>query len=37
MIRGLLSDEARNLTLVTNNAADFKNILGLRLDDWLTP
>jgi tRNA(fMet)-specific endonuclease VapC len=26
-----------NLTLVTNNTADFQNISGLRLDDWLTP
>ena len=25
-----------DLTLVTHNTADFKNILGLRLDDWLT-
>jgi tRNA(fMet)-specific endonuclease VapC len=26
-----------NLTLATNNTADFQNIPGLRLDDWLTP
>jgi tRNA(fMet)-specific endonuclease VapC len=26
-----------NLTLVTNNTADFQRIPGLRLDDWLTP
>jgi tRNA(fMet)-specific endonuclease VapC len=26
-----------NLTLVTHNTADFQNIHGLRLDDWLTP
>ena len=25
-----------DLTLVTNNTADFKNIPGLRFDDWLT-
>jgi tRNA(fMet)-specific endonuclease VapC len=26
-----------NLTLVTHNTADFHNIPGLRLDDWLIP
>ena len=26
-----------DLTFVTNNTADFQNIPGLRLDDWLTP
>jgi tRNA(fMet)-specific endonuclease VapC len=26
-----------NLTLVTHNTADFQNIPGLRLDDWLIP
>jgi tRNA(fMet)-specific endonuclease VapC len=26
-----------NLTLATHNSADFQNIPGLRLDDWLTP
>lgn len=26
-----------NLTLVTRNTADFRNIPGLRLDDWLIP
>ena len=26
-----------DLTLVTNNTADFQSIPGLRLDDWLTP
>jgi tRNA(fMet)-specific endonuclease VapC len=26
-----------NLTLVTHNTADFRNITGLRLEDWLKP
>jgi predicted nucleic acid-binding protein len=26
-----------DLTMVTHNTADFQNIPGLRLDDWLTP
>lgn len=26
-----------NLTLVTHNTADYRNIPGLRLDDWLVP
>jgi tRNA(fMet)-specific endonuclease VapC len=26
-----------NLTLVTHNTADYRNVTGLRLDDWLTP
>jgi len=26
-----------NLTMVTHNTADYQNIPGLRLDDWLTP
>ncbi len=26
-----------DLTLVTHNTADFRNIPGLRLDDWLVP
>ncbi len=28
---------AHNLTLVTHNTADYQNIPGLRLDDWLIP
>lgn len=27
----------RDLTLVTHNTADYQNIPGLRLDDWLIP
>jgi tRNA(fMet)-specific endonuclease VapC len=26
-----------DLTVVTHNTADFQNIPGLRLDDWITP
>ena len=26
-----------DLTLVTHNTADFKEISGLRIEDWLTP
>ena len=28
---------ANQMTLVTHNTADYQNIPGLRLDDWLTP
>lgn len=28
---------AHNLTLVTHNTADYRNIPDLRLDDWLIP
>jgi tRNA(fMet)-specific endonuclease VapC len=26
-----------DLTLVTHNVQDFQNVLGLRIDDWLSP
>ncbi len=28
---------AHNLTLVTHNTADYRDVPGLRLDDWLVP
>jgi tRNA(fMet)-specific endonuclease VapC len=28
---------AHNLTMVTHNTADYQNIPGLRLEDWLVP
>jgi tRNA(fMet)-specific endonuclease VapC len=28
---------AHNLTLVTHNTADYRNVPALRLDDWLIP
>ncbi len=28
---------AHDLTMVTHNTADYRNIPGLRLEDWLTP
>lgn len=33
----LLVAMVHNHTLVTHNTADYQNIPGLRLDDWLTP
>lgn len=35
----LIASVARvyDLTLVTHNTADFENVPGIRLDDWLIP